>query len=120
MNEPTIRKYVCVEFFDLFINFILFLVSFACNLEYFYIVVSGVTDMGLFKSFMFYIEGILGTVQESYRYQLRIILRFYSFRTGVSQLATFSIRSTFNSYFPNPALSSICRWTHLLSSLRVR
>ena len=37
----------------------------ACKLECIYTAANGVTDMGLFKSFMFGIGGALETVQES-------------------------------------------------------
>ena len=69
MNESLIRKNVCSQTF--LTN--RFRVSFACNLEYIYTARSGVTDMGLSKSFMFCVGGILGIVQESYGYQFPLI-----------------------------------------------
>ena len=43
-------------------------VSFACNLEVCYVSASGVTDMGLFKSFDVLCIKFLGEVQESTEY----------------------------------------------------
>ena len=89
MNESLIRKNVCSQTF--LTN--RFRVSFACNLEYIYTARSGVTDMGLSKSFMFCVGGILGIVQESYGYQFPLILLGSIRRSDASNdLSTFSIR----------------------------